>query len=60
MSNVSVSNLENGKQRLVERIKVVSWFLARLTEVETAPEELHSEESKDDDEQEQQEQETGN
>ena len=52
-------HLEDGEQRLEERVEVVSWFLLRLVKVELSTEQLHAEQGEYDDEEKQQQQQTG-
>jgi len=52
-------HLEDGQQRLDERVEVLSRFLLRVVVVELAAEQLHAEQREDDDEEAQQQQQAG-
>ena len=54
-----IAYLENGEQRLVEGVEVVTRFFGRVAIIETTAKELHSEKREDDDEQKEQQQKTG-
>jgi len=54
------ADLEDGQQRLYERVEVLSRFLLRVVVVELAAEQLHAEQREDDDEETEQQQQAGN
>ena len=54
-----VDHLEDGQQRLPERVEVAARFVLIDDEVELASEQLHAEQREDDDEQVQQQEQTG-
>lgn len=58
-SKAVASHLEDGQQRLNDRVEVGSRLRLRIVVVELSPEQLHAEQRKDDDEEKEQQQQAG-